>query len=228
MSPQLTPEAQRAVVARIAKLLRLSRGTDHAAEAASALAKAAAIAAEAGLALDGIDADATASRIVHEAGGVKRRSHSRLRCHGVLRRHFGVDVLGSSYSGTIYVGPAINIALARHIETYLVRQCAAGWSAMSGGRRRRRAGSKRAYEFGFFCGIDRVLNEHPIRNDSPALSAAIEQYVGDNFSVTSEPVGKPNKRHSEMIMNGFIDGRATPCSRPVAGAAAAVMIGGGA
>lgn len=226
MTPRLTHEAQRAVVARIAKLLRLSRGTDHAAEAASALAKATAIAAEAGLALDGIDADATTPRIVREDGGVKRRSHSRVRCHIVLSRHFGVDVIGSSYSGTIYVGPAINIALARHIEAYLVRQCAAGWSAMAGGRRRRSAGSRRAYEYGFYGGIDRVLREHPIRNDDPALSAAIEKYVGDNLRVTTKPMGKPDKRHSEMVMNGFIDGRDTPCSRPVAGAAAAMMIGG--
>lgn len=225
MTPRLTPEEQRAVVARIAKLLRLSHGTDHAAEAASALAKATAIAAEAGLALDGIDADATTPRIVHEYGGVKRRSHSRMRCHAVLSRHFGVDVIGSSSRGVIYVGPAINIALARHIDTYLVRQCAAGWANYPD-MRRRKAHHKRAYEYGFYGGIERVLREHPIRNDDPALSAAIEQYVGDNFRVTTRPLGKPDKRQSEMVMNGFIDGLATPCSRPVAGAAAAMMIGG--
>lgn len=224
----MTPEQQRAIVARIAKLLRLSRGTDHAAEAAAAMAKAAEIAAEAGLALDGIDADATVPRIAHEAGGARRRSHRRVRCHGVLRRHFGVDVIGSSKQGAIYVGPAINIVLARHIEEYLVRQCAEGWSAMSGVRRRCRAGGRRAYECGFFLGIDKVLQARPIRNDNPALAGEIEKYIADNFRIRSSPLAPAAQRYAAFMMAGLAAGRNTPCSRPVDGAAAAVMIGGGA
>jgi hypothetical protein len=216
--------AQQDVINRIAKLLRLSRGTDHAAEAAAALAKAAAIAQAAGLVLDGIDADVTAPRIVHEDGGAKRRSHSRMRCHGVLRRHFGVDVIGSSWSGSIYIGPAINIALARHIETYLVRQCAAGWVAFSvPTKRRSKAGVKRAYKCGFYSGIEEVLQAHPIRNDNPELAAAIEKYEGENFRVKSAPIARPDKRHQAAVFSGFIDGNATPCSRPVDGAEGGAM-----
>jgi hypothetical protein len=229
MAQNKTPEEQRAVIAKLAKLLRLSRGTDHAAEAASALAKAAELAAEAGLALDGIDADSDTPRITHEAGGAKRCSHSRQRCHSILRRHFGVDVLGSSHQGAIYVGPALNIALARHIETYLVRQCAAGWTAFHAPKKRRRkTDMRRAYEFGFYGGIDKVLAAHPIRNDSPVLAAAIEKYVGETFAVVTTKYRAPSMRYRETIMNGFMDGRATPCSRPVAGAAPAMTIGGAA
>lgn len=227
----MTEDAQRAVVARIAKLLRLSRGTDHAAEATAALAKAAQIAAEAGLSLDGIDADATDPRIVHEAGGVRRRSHSRIRCHGVLRRHFGVDVLGSSGRGAIYVGPGINIALARHIETYLVRQCAAGVVQSPSLRRlrgRNRAAATRAWEFGFYCAIDNTLTLHPIRNDNPLVAAAIERYIADTFALTTSPVASPSRKHAADAFAGYVRGSSTPCSRPVAGTVPGMMIAGGA
>lgn len=234
----LTPQ-QSAVIERIRKLLRLSRGTDHAAEAAVAMAKAVAIARDAGLALDGIDAGDTTHRITHEDGGVLRRSCSRQRCHIVLRKHFGVDVIGSSWRGAIYVGPAINIALARHIEIYLISQCAAGWAQhlaanprrrpwrdTTASARRERTRARRDYEFGFYRGIDGVLLAHPIRNDLPALDSAIQLYISERFALTTTPIATPS-RPSIALTAGYMAGLATPCDRPVHGAPSSLALPSG-
>jgi hypothetical protein len=88
------------------------------------------------------------------------------------------------------------------------------------------AAFRHAYEFGFYAAIDQVLREHPIRNDSPALASAIERYTAENFKVTFSDMQPPSRKHQAALVSGLVRGYATPCSRPVAGAPDAVMIGG--
>ncbi len=227
-------DGQEKIIERIRKLLRLGRRSDHPAEAEAALAKAAEIAAEAGLAVEGIDADLQAARITHEAGGARRRSHARQRCHAVLKLHFGVKVLGQSEIGCMYIGPAVNIAIARHVEAYLLQQCAAGWRDEAGRRRILRQacgdGPKRAFEWGFFLGVNEALKRRPIRNDGAEIARAVERYMADRFKITRTPIAPPSARHDAAAFNGIYRGARTPVDRPVAGAEAprALAAGGAA
>lgn len=210
---------------RIRKLLRLARGTTHRAEAEAALLKAAELADGAGLAIDGIDADRQEIRITHERGGVRRRSHSRLRCHGVLRRHFSVEVLGSSGTGCIYIGPAVNIAIAQHVEAYLLRQCADGWLVAAAAQQwgptkaaaRKKKAARQAYEVGFYFGINKVLADRPVRNDAQEIKTAVERYMGTNFKVSRKTMAAPSKQHAGAIYAGMLRGAATRVDRPVDG-----------
>jgi hypothetical protein len=213
------------IIERVRKLLRLGGKTNHRAEAEAAVAKAHEIAAGAGIAIDGIDADREAVRITHEEGGARSRSHARKLCHGILKNHFGVCVLGSSTHGAAYVGPAVNIAVARHVEVFLLRQCGALWSAYATkahGVRvpRKMTQRRRAWELGFFAGIDHVLRQRPIRNDSEDINRAIRQYVSDRFKVKAMKMNlKTQKRHTNDLESGFQDGKSTRLDRPVEAAA---------
>ena len=217
-------EQEQRIIERVRKLLRLGNKTNHRAEAEAAVAKAHEIAAGAGIAIDGIDADREAVRITHEDGGARAASHARKLARAILGNHFGVLVLGSSTHGAAYVGPAVNIAVARHVEVFLLRQCGALWKAYAAAHGvrgpRKMTQRRRAWELGFFAGIDHVLRQRPIRNDSEDINRAIRQYVSDRFKVKAMKMNlKTQKRHTNDLESGFQDGKSTRLDRPVEAAA---------
>jgi hypothetical protein len=215
---------QEETIDRIKKLLRLGRRSDHVAEAESAMAKAMELADQAGIGIAGLESDTDTPKITHERSDLKRRSHSRARCHVILRRHFSVRVIGSSERGCLYVGPSANIAIARHVEEYLVRVCA---RCLSECQEKRKTRTFRVqFEDGFYAAISRTLRLRPIRNDWEAVSAAVEKYVGDHFKITHRSISN-GRRNNVAFMHGVSSGLATPVDRPVTGSPAVMQIGRG-
>ena len=209
------------IVDKIKKLLRLGRGSNHAAEAQAAIEKAYELASNAGISIDGIDMDKDSKRITHECGGVRRCVYARRLAHGILKRHFSVLVLASSQRGCVYVGPSVNIAIAKHVEAFLIRECASSWSAFTTSMRKQRirvtANKRKTYELNFFAGIDSALRMRPIRNDRDEIQKAIDKYTESNFSVVTTKLDKPTREDKAVATNGYLHGLATNVSRPVEG-----------
>lgn len=223
-------EQDQRIIERIRKLLRLGAKTNHRAEAEAAIAKAHELAGEAGIAIDSIDADRESVRVTHEAGGPRSLTYSRKLCHGILKRHFSVHVIGDSFSGAVYVGPAVNIAIARHVENFLLRACAAAWSEYAVERAVRNARKaterRRAFEKGFYAGIDNVLSRRPIRNDAADINLAIDAYTRRNFKIVSVPLNnKIPARYDHALYSGVVAGQKTRLDRPVEAAASPLRIG---
>ncbi|MDD4059166.1 MAG: DUF2786 domain-containing protein [Kiritimatiellae bacterium] len=223
---------QEQAIEKIKKLLRLGRSPNRN-EAMAAIAKAHEIAAAQGVAIDGVDPDAEHARITHESGVITRRSHARKLCHGVLKRHFGVIVIGSS-DGAIYVGPDVNIQIARHVEEFLVRQVGSEWKEWAalkrgGWHRRQRKPSperRRSFENAFFGAVDLELELRPIRNDADQIRLEVEKYVNRNFCVRHTKMNvKTSKRHLDDWYAGHEAGRNVKLSRPVDVTVRARMIG---
>ena len=174
------------------------------------------------LAIEGIDADSEPARITHERTGVKARTHARVLCHGILKRHFSVLVLGNS-GGGVYIGPAVNIAIARHVEAYLLRECSAAWKRHAEAHRIRKpratGNRRRVFEFTFFCGIDHVLESRPIRNDRDETMRAIERYASERFQIQKSPFAAPKRHNGADYMGGLHAGKNTRLDRPVEAAA---------
>ncbi len=217
------------ILDRIRKLLRLGRSS-HKAEAEAAIAKAHELAQEAGIAIEGVDADQEATRITHERGSLKARTHSRLRCHNILKRHFSVWIIGSG-DGVLYVGPAVNIAIAQHVEAYLIRECSTARTAHAKANkiRKPRTSSERrkVFELMFYHGIDEVLNKRPVRNDRDEIMQAVERYARDNFDIRSQSSQPPKRCNALDYLGGLHSGRSTRIDRPVSDAAKATELAGG-
>lgn len=207
------------VVERIRKLLRLGRGTNHDAERDAALAKAAELAAEAGLDIGGIDADGGGVRVTHERTPLVRRSHARTCVHSILREHFGVTVV-SGWRGCVYIGPRVNIEIARHIEVFLLREASGGWARHRKGLRRVRDAGRRRKQWthGFFCAVATALRARPLRNDAEALRAAVDRYMAEHFDVKHRKGWTP-PRVSGAVVAGWDDGKQVNLARPVETAA---------
>jgi Protein of unknown function (DUF2786) len=214
------------IVDKIKKLLRLGRGSNHAAEAQAAIEKAYELASGAGISIDGIDIDKDTLRITHEEGGVRRCVFARRCAHGILKRHFSVLVLASSERGCIYVGPSVNIAIAKHVEAFLIRECASSWSAFSTSMRSQRitANKRKTYELNFFAGVDSVLRMRPIRNDRDEIQKAIDKYTEANFSVVTTKLDRPTREDRTVAANAYLHGLTTNVSRPVEGSVNSRMI----
>lgn len=216
------------IVDKIKKLLRLGRGSNHAAEAQAAIEKAYELASGAGISIDGIDMDKDATRITHEWGGVKRCVYARRLAHGILKRHFSVLVLASSQRGCVYVGPSVNIAIAKHVEAFLIRECNTSWTAFSQTLRYCRkhvtANKRKTYELNFIAGIESALRMRPIRNDRYEIQKSIDKYTEANFSVVTTKLDRPTREDKTVAANGYLHGLATNVSRPVEGSSNSKMI----
>ena len=220
---------QEQAIEKIKKLLRLGRSPNRN-EAMAALAKAHELAEAQGVAIAGVDPDAEHARITHESGVITRRSHARKLCHGILKRHFGVMVIGSS-DGAIYVGPDVNIQIARHVEEFLVRQVGSEWREWAelkkiGTRRKAPPERRRSFENAFFGAVDLELELRPIRNDADQIRLEVEKYVNRIFCVRHTKMNvKTSNRHLDDWYAGHEAGHNVKLSRPVDAAVRARMIG---
>lgn len=217
---------QQKAIDKIRKLLRLGRRTGYEGERAAALAAAARIAAEAGVALDGVDADAESPRVTREEVRLARRSHARTLAHGILRYHFAVFVVGGRGS-LLYFGPAVNIAIARHVETYLLREASREWAAYRAERRLRGRGlleRRRLWERGFFGEINAALYERPLRNDAEEARLAVEAYARSVCRITVKRHPRPRGRSRADLLAGACAGSRVNLSRPVEASAQARRI----
>lgn len=205
------------IVERIKKLLRLGRGTNHTAEAMAAIKKAQELADNSGISIDGIDIDKEQIRITHESGGVKRCSFARRYAHAILSRHFSVRVFSSSWQGCVYIGPSVNIAIGKHVECFLIRECTSAWAEFEKTLPKRKvtANKKKTFEVNFFAGINTVLNKRPIRNDKSEIATAIELYTKSNFKVKSTKLYPPSHIDHTVARHGYLQGVSTNVSRPV-------------
>lgn len=216
-------------IEKIKKLLRLGRSPNRN-EAMAAIAKAHELAAAQGVAIDGVDPDAEHAKITHESGVITRRIHARKLCHGILKRHFGVMVIGSS-DGAIYVGPDVNIQIARHVEEFLVRHVGSEWREWAklkkiGTRRKAHPERRRSFENAFFGAVDLELELRPIRNDADQIRLEVEKYVNRNFCVRHTKMNvKTSNRHLDDWYAGHEAGHNVKLSRPVDAAVRARMIG---
>ena len=220
---------QEQAIEKIKKLLRLGRSPNRN-EAMAAISKAHELAAAQGVAIDGVDPDAEHAKITHESGVITRRSHARKLCHGILKRHFGVMVIGSSY-GAIYVGPDVNIQIAMHVEEFLVRQVGSEWREWeavkkTGKRRKPSPERRRSFENAFFDTVDLELKLRPIRNDAERIRMEVEKYVQRNFRVVSSTLNvKTSNRYLDDWYAGHQAGKKVKLSRPVDVTVRARMIG---
>ena len=133
-----------------------------------------------------------------------------------------VLIVGSS-DGALYVGPAVNIAIARHVEQYILRECSAALTKHAKEHRIRKprtmSDRRRVFERMFFCGIASVLAAHPVRNDQDETAQAIERYAAEHFKIRSVAITKPRRCSGADYMGGFRAGENTRIDRPVEPAA---------
>lgn len=205
------------IVERIKKLLRLGRGTNHTAEAMAAIKKAQELADNSGISIDGLDIDKEQIRITHESGGVKRCTFARTCSHHILSRHFSVRIFSSSFQGCVYIGPSVNIAIAKHVESFLIRECTTAWAEFEKTLPKRKVtpNKKKTFEVNFFAGIDTVLSQRPIRNDKSEIATAIELYTNSNFKLRTTKVDVPTRMDHTIARHGYLQGVSTNVSRPV-------------
>lgn len=229
------------VMEKIKKLLRLGRRSNHEGEASTALMMAQQLAAKHGLKIDEInDADVT-QRIVQERGETRRVSFERRRVWEILEEHFGVKLLFNSYYGCVYVGPEVNIAIAQHVEVFLMREVARAWKGykerrirelladdIGGGIARDIINDEKAgFVVGFFHEIHQKLTANPLRNDreNEALKDAIKVYVKEVIKPSVKASAPQKELDEESWHQGCGAGSEINLSRPMEGAAAVRMIG---
>lgn len=219
---------QEKVIDKIKKLLRLGKRTNHDGERDTALAKAAEIAAAAGLDICGIEAGDGEARMTRESVILARRTNARIHVHNILRHHFGVFVVGGCGQIT-YFGPAVNIAIARHVEIYLLREAAREWAAYRDANNLRRRGldkRRKTWERGFFGAVSEALAARPLRNDAAELIQAVERYAFSAMRIVIKKNAAPRSGNMADIMAGLHAGDKVNLSRPVETAASARQIGG--
>ena len=199
-------------------MLRLALGTNHEGERDTALAKAAEIAAAAGLDVGAIEpGDSDTGRMTREAVRMARLTYARKRAHSVLRAHFGVFVVSGGGSMT-YFGPAVNIEIAKHVEVYLLREAAQGWKLY---REKMRLGKRglmqrrRVWELSFFSAINEALEARPLRNDAAELRAEVERYAHSVVKIVIRTPPKLGNVHAADYFSGRRAGQAVNLSRPV-------------
>ena len=207
------------IIAKIRKLLRLGHGTNHVAEAQSAIAKAHELAAQAGINIDTIS-EQDPIRVTHEAVGLRRVSYERKAVHGVLITHFGVKMVYDKGHEVVYIGPEVNIALAKYIEEYLIRAVAAAWKVYDrerpqGWSKFENRGTKRSFVLGFFDSIHKTLENRPIRNDMNTLKRAIETYTMALYPKLITRRHKCSLSDTNAAMRGKEAGATVSLNRPV-------------
>jgi hypothetical protein len=213
------------VIAKIRKLLRLGRGSNHAAEAQAAMAKALEIAEGAGLSINDVDMEKEPVKITHERGGARRVTFARRQVFILLKSHFSIDVIISSARGATFVGPSVNIAIAKHVETYLLRASSAElktFLARTPPKQRRTPKQRRrlseSFLLGFFNSVDQTLSMRPIRNDAAEIKIAIAHYMGQHFTTRTRPSGKIGRIDTGALSDGVRQGRNHSLDRPIEGA----------
>jgi hypothetical protein len=222
----MTPEQEKAID-KIKKLLRLGRGTNHAGERDTALAKAAEVAAAAGLDISGIDAGDGDIKMAREDVALARRSHARILAHNILLHHFGVFVVGGR-GCLVYFGPAVNIEIAKHVEIYLLREAAREWAGYKDSNRLRKRGlgaRRKVWEHGFFGSVSQALDAHPLRNDAEALRLAVEKYAFSVMRIRTVKFAAPRSGNADDLLAGINAGDNVTLARPVGAAAQARQIG---
>lgn len=181
------------IINRIRSIVRLARraGTDGERVAAENAAKR--LADKHGIALDTIevtDADATAKAFEDESVSTAPSTEMGFITH-ILRKHFGIIVIqaripGAQKAKLTWIGTAINVDIAKHVYTVLLRACRKDWGEARIEKRRARDtaidwrtpyAERRAivklrnlkqmdFYNGWFAMIDKKLTENPLRNDT--------------------------------------------------------------
>lgn len=199
------------IIEKIRKILRL--GNDHgatAAEAAAALAKAQALAAEYGISLTEIPAeDDSASGLTHGSlesqAGLPHKLASQL-----VRRHFGVatlfDPLGARPLIHI-VGTPVQIELATYVYVYLVRVIRQAWQRRDNKRLRDREAFLRGFASAISKQLPRVFPQDGLVLSTDAYINQVLIGPGTKL-VTTEATGK--KPMSDLAFHhGFRAGNET-------------------
>ena len=158
----------------------------------------------------------------------------------ILKDHFGVHVLYRVGKGYTYIGPSVNIALARYIETFLLRASSDAWAEFLESNKfvsrfnpkykrynkKERKDAKCSFFTGYFNAIYRTLTERPIRNDADKnlngekkisnLSTQIETYIKGNFEVKEKSSNFDVERgDSAALYGGIKKGETVSLNRPV-------------
>lgn len=228
MAQNKTPEEQRAVVAKIAKLLRLSR-SPHPAEAA-ALAKAMQLARRHGLDVAACEAEGGAVRgAVTEEFSPQRRWNTEARlARDLVQSYFEVTVLEQTGFGAMWVGRTEDTAIARHVFGFAQEACR---RCMRAAGQNRSPQMRASFKWGFFAGLCRVIESSGLRDPGEAGlvlagTQARDRYIGERYKVRGTIKHDPPRLLGKAAAAGFHAGLATSLRRPVAGAECTVMIGG--
>ena len=197
------------LIEKIKKLLRLAKdGAATPAEAANALAKAIAIAAENDVDLSKIpDDSSTGAGMSHATepsqAGVPHRLASR-----IVSRHFGVEAIFDSTGVKPvihFVGLEENCHLAIYCYVYLVRSMRSAWRI----RTNRRLRDRESFLRGYAGAIDRQM---PAVFHRPGLVLSAKAYIegvilaGKTGVTIKETKSKPKKLNAASAIEGGIAG----------------------
>ena len=207
------------IVEKIRKLLRLGRGSNHIAEAQSAIAKAHELASRAGVNITDIG-DHDPVRVTHEVVGLRRVSHAREMAHTILFTHFGVQVVLHGGRDVVYIGPVVNIELAKHVEEFLVCACAAAWREYDRERPQdwdawANRQTKRSFTHGFYHAIHTTLANRPIRNDAREVQHANKMYLMALYPETRRRRQDNSIHNPNAALHGKQAGANVNLNRPV-------------
>jgi len=139
-----------------------------------------------------------------------------------------VFVVGGG-GGLTYFGPSVNIAIARHVEIYLLREAARGWSEYRAANRLRKRGlgaRRKVWERGFFGAVADALEARPLRNDAEALRQEVERYAFSVMRIRIASSESPRSGRTADVLAGMFAGDKVNLSRPVETAAQTWQIGG--
>lgn len=197
---------------KIKKLLRLGRcSAASPAEAAQAMAKAMALAAENGIDLSQVPTDdPERGGMTHETepsqAGPAHRLASRL-----VRAHFGVDTLFDSTGDKAvihFIGLETSCQLARYCYVYLVRASRAAWRT----RTNRRLRDRESFLRGYFAAIDALM---PAAFHRSGLIVSSQPYINGVILAGKAGVkigtigsGKPQKISESAFFHGHRAGEA--------------------
>lgn len=211
------------IINKIRSIVRLARraGTDGERVAAENAAKR--LADKHGIALETIDvpdADATAKAFKDDGFHNVPATEMGFITH-ILRKHFGIIVIqarvpGSQKARLTWVGTAINVDIAKHVYTVLLRACRKDWGEARIEKRKARSAvvdwrtptaERRAivklrnlkqmdFYNGWFAMIDKKLTEHPLRNDTEQFEAE-KRAAEEKFREIQEKENIAEKKHGK-------------------------------
>lgn len=191
-------DTQDEIINKIRNIVRLARraGTDGERTAAENAAQR--LAAKHGIALETIeetDSEANAKVFEDAEFHVVPKMEAGYITH-ILREHFGIVLIqfraiGDRKARLTWVGTAINVDIAKHVYTVLLRACRKDWGEARTARRKAqktridfrttsaerhaivvlRKLSQRSFYDGWFAMIDKKLRENPLRNDLEQFNA---------------------------------------------------------
>lgn len=201
---------------KIKKLLRLARDKSASpAEAATALAKALATAAEHGIDLDKVSTDDNAHTITHRTTKAAFGDAERNAAH-TIRKHFNVDALFSSQDGKKVVhfyGYPEACDLAIYVFVYLVRCAKSAWK----NRANKRLKNRSAFILGFFCGIEQHI---PPKFHQPGLLPSFQAYRDEVLLSGGKLIFRkiaPKKMPIKSLSAGYSEGRKTGINNAIRG-----------